>query len=326
MNKLYIGCGGWAYADFGDYPGSQLRNYSKLFNFVEVNSTFYNIPKITQCERWRNTVPSDFSFAVKCNRGVSHIGLLEPSKKFFKVFNKIVDICKILKAIALVIQTPTNFLSNSQNLKNAADFFANVESPVSLVWEVRGYQKYPQLRSELLQIFSEYDITHCTDISKNVPIYTTNMVYSRIFGLGKQNMWQFSDDEIKLLHNQVKNLREETKEKRVVLSFHTMRMERDAARYQEFSNNNILIPATDSVGLKSIMDVVKEFNKFPISKEELIEAHGWKIVDLTPNLRVRASQLLEKLPNQKFPSFEFIENQLRNILGKISQKKLEHFF
>ena len=96
MNQVYIGCGGWAYADFGDYPGTQLENYSKLFNFVEINSTFYSIPKKEQCERWRKTVPADFTFAVKCNREVSHIGLLRPQNQVFKIFNKMVEISKIL--------------------------------------------------------------------------------------------------------------------------------------------------------------------------------------------------------------------------------------
>ncbi|MFX1450901.1 MAG: DUF72 domain-containing protein [Promethearchaeota archaeon] len=326
MNQVYIGCGGWAYADFGDYPGTQLENYSKLFSFVEINSTFYSIPKKEQCESWRKIVPTDFTFAVKCNREVSHIGLLRPQNQVFKIFNKMVEISKILKAIALVIQTPPNFLSKQQNLKKAADFFNDIESSINLVWEVRGYQQYPQLDSELLNLFSEYNISHCTDISKAVPIYSANLIYSRVFGHGRQNMWQFDDEEIKNLHSNVQNLREQTKEKKMVISFHTMRMERDAARYQEFSNNNTLIPATDSLGLKSIMDIVKEYNKFPISKKELIEAHGWKIVDITPNSRIRALKLLEKLPNQKFSSHKVIENQIRNIFSKIKQKNLEHFF
>ncbi|NVM03794.1 MAG: DUF72 domain-containing protein [Candidatus Helarchaeota archaeon] len=322
MNQLYIGCGGWAYADFGDSPGTQLENYAKLFNFVEINSTFYSIPKITLCERWRKSVPADFSFAIKCNRGVSHLGLLKSSNQVIKLFKKMIEICKTLKAMALVIQTPQSFLNKPQNLKNANDFFASIESPIDLVWEVRGYQRSPQLKSELLQTFSEYNISHCTDISKDVPLYTANLVYSRIFGHGKQNMWQFSDEEIKSIHNTVENLR---KEKKVVLSFHTMRMERDSARYQEFSNKNVLIPATNSIGLQSFMDVIKEYNKFPISKKELLEAHGWKIVDMTSNLRIRASELLKKLPNQKFSNFGLIEKSLQNIIGNKNQKKLEQF-
>ncbi len=323
MNQVYIGCGGWAYADFGDSPGTQLDNYAKLFNFVEVNSTFYSLPKITQCERWRNTVPADFSFAVKCNRGISHLGLLKPSNQLIRLLKKMTEICKKLEAIALIIQTPNNFLKKPQNLKNANDLFTSIESSIDLVWEIRGYQQFPQLQSELKQILTQHNISHCTDISKDIPLYTANLAYTRLFGQGEQNMWQFDDNEIKQVHNKVENLR---KEKKVAVTFHTMRMERDTARYQEFSNNNVLIPTTDSIGLESIMDVLKEYNKFPITKKELLDAHGWKLIDLTPHLRIRASKLLNKLPNTKYTSFQFIEDHLRNILGQINQKKLDHFF
>lgn len=323
MNGIHIGCGGWSFADFGDSQSKQLENYSKLFNFVEVNTTFYQIPKLEQCKKWRQTVPDNFSFSVKCNRDLTHKYLLSPSNKAFKLFNKMIEICSILNSIALVIQTPIGFLNNPKNLKNSNDFFAKVEGPIKLVWEVKGYEKFPTLQPELIQIFSEYNITHCTDFSKNFPLFTTNLVYSRIFGLGKQNMWQFSDEEVKVLNDKIKSFKEKSTD--VVISFHTMRMEKDAARQQEFTNKGVLIPVTESVGLNSIMSVVKEYNKFPISKDELLEAHGWKIIDLANNKRIRALKILDKIPDQKYSSFKSIKEQLENIVNQNKQKKLEEF-
>ncbi|KAB2945238.1 MAG: DUF72 domain-containing protein [Candidatus Methanoperedens sp.] len=44
MSMLHIGAGGWAYFKV---PGlDSLEAYSKAFDFVEVNSTFYTIPSI----------------------------------------------------------------------------------------------------------------------------------------------------------------------------------------------------------------------------------------------------------------------------------------
>ncbi len=322
MNRVLIGCGGWAYADFGDFPGTQLENYSKLFDFVEVNSTFYEIPAINVCEKWRNAVPKSFTFAVKCNKELTHVRLLDSSDKSLRIFQKMVNVCNALNAIALVIQTPEKFLKNPKNLKNATNFFSKLESPINLIWEIRGYEKYPKMESELLQILSEYNLTHCTDVSREMPLYTTSLFYTRIFGQGNQNMWQFDDQEIKVLHDRVENTRRKSD---VVVSFHTMRMERDSARYQEYSKNQTFIPATDSVGLDSILDVIKEYNKFPISKLELLEAHGWKVIDMEKDVRIRASKILEKLPNRSYPDFKTIEIHLREMMGSNKQKKLDQF-
>jgi len=322
LNKLYIGCGGWAYANFGGVPGTQLQNYAKLFNFVEVNSTFYKIPEDSLCEKWRNSVPPNFSFAVKCNRELSHIQLFKPNEKSYNLFRKMIKICKILKAIALVIQTPQSFLKKTDNLKNITTFLRDIECPVNLVWEIKGFEENPRMKSNLIQIFSEYNISHSVDLSRNVPLYSSNIVYSRLFGNGKQNMWQFDDREIQMLNDKVQNIR---KQSDVVLSFHTMRMERDSARYQEFENNRKFIPVTDSTGLESFMSVIKEYNKFPISKKELLEAHGWKLFDLTNNKRIRVANYLNKLPNKQYQSFNSIKNQLSKVLYQKKQKQIVEF-
>ncbi|MHA1376772.1 MAG: DUF72 domain-containing protein [Candidatus Helarchaeota archaeon] len=322
MNKLYIGCGGWAYADFGDSPGTKLQNYAKLFNFVEVNSTFYNIPEDSLCEKWRSSVPPNFSFAVKCNRELSHIRLFKPNEKSYNLFRKMIKICRILKAIALVIQTPQSFLKKTDNLKNIGTFFRNIDCPVNLAWEVRGLEENPKMKSNLIQILSEYNISHSVDLSKNVPLYSSKIAYFRLFGSGVQNMWQFDDYEIQILNNKVQKIK---KQSDVILSFHTMRMERDSARYQEYATNDKFIPATDSVGLESFMSVIKEYKKFPISKNEILENHGWKIVDITEKNRIRASNYLKNIPNKNYKTYQDIENEIAKLISPVKQKKLDQF-
>jgi len=57
LTDFLIGTGGWAY--FNVPNTHPLVAYSKAFNFVEVNSTFYEIPKMDRMQSWRKTVPTD---------------------------------------------------------------------------------------------------------------------------------------------------------------------------------------------------------------------------------------------------------------------------
>ena len=67
-----------------------------------------------------------------------------------------------------------------------------------------------------------------------------------------------------------------------------------------------------------IIQYVKEKNIKPIghtelTKKELIEKQGWKLIDETLNKRIRASDLLKKLPNQSFNELKDISQQLRGV-------------
>ncbi|HEY0976016.1 MAG TPA: DUF72 domain-containing protein [Flavobacteriales bacterium] len=74
--RSFIGTAGWQLPKpvraRTDRNGSQLERYADLFRAVEVNSTFYRLPRATTVERWAASVPKDFRFAVKLPKGISH--------------------------------------------------------------------------------------------------------------------------------------------------------------------------------------------------------------------------------------------------------------
>ncbi|HMJ74102.1 MAG TPA: DUF72 domain-containing protein [Solirubrobacterales bacterium] len=80
MHRVRIGCSGWSYKDWrgGLYPDGlparrRLERYAEVFDTVEVNSTFYRLPKSKTIEGWVNQVPGDFLFAVKASRYLTHM-------------------------------------------------------------------------------------------------------------------------------------------------------------------------------------------------------------------------------------------------------------
>ncbi len=57
--------------------GTRLHYFGSLFNTLEINASFYKIPKRSTFEKWASEVPSDFKFTVKLWRGITHAKKLE---------------------------------------------------------------------------------------------------------------------------------------------------------------------------------------------------------------------------------------------------------
>ena len=116
MKEYLIGAGGWAYFQI---PGlDPLVAYSKAFNFVEVNSTFYEIPPLKQVKKWRITVPQDFQFTIRAYRTVTHKNKLQPTKETFDTLEKIRKICEILKAEIIHLQIPPSLKMEQVLIEN----------------------------------------------------------------------------------------------------------------------------------------------------------------------------------------------------------------
>jgi uncharacterized protein YecE (DUF72 family) len=76
---LYLGTSGWSYADWEGtlYPealpsASRLAEYVKRFATVEIDSTFYGIPRRSTVQKWREISPDGFLFAAKFPKEITH--------------------------------------------------------------------------------------------------------------------------------------------------------------------------------------------------------------------------------------------------------------
>jgi uncharacterized protein YecE (DUF72 family) len=82
--RLLVGASGFSFPSWrpGFYPagaksGDFLRLYAQRLPTVEVNNSFYRLPAASVFERWANTVPDGFRFAVKAPRAVSVFGRVD---------------------------------------------------------------------------------------------------------------------------------------------------------------------------------------------------------------------------------------------------------
>jgi uncharacterized protein YecE (DUF72 family) len=77
---LYVGASGYFYKEWKgtfypkDLPAHKmLRFYGERFRTVEINSTFYGLPKASVLEGWADAVPADFKFVLKAPKQITHL-------------------------------------------------------------------------------------------------------------------------------------------------------------------------------------------------------------------------------------------------------------
>ena len=122
----YLGTSGWSYPAFTEklYKEKmsgidQLTCYAKTFNSVEINYSFYHIPKAQTFRNWFVATPEDFGFAIKLHRQFTHenkLLLTTTSKEQLRIFLQNAGELKD-KFKVLLIQTPPGLIADISVLK-----------------------------------------------------------------------------------------------------------------------------------------------------------------------------------------------------------------
>ena len=82
--KLFAGASGYSFKEWkGTFypdkikPEEMLAYYSQRLPTVEINNTFYRMPKTSVLEGWAATAPKEFRFAIKASRRITHMARLK---------------------------------------------------------------------------------------------------------------------------------------------------------------------------------------------------------------------------------------------------------
>jgi uncharacterized protein YecE (DUF72 family) len=129
VRPVRIGCSGWNYAHWRErvYPKGLpqrrwLAHYAELFDTVEVNNTFYRLPRRESVATWVAESPPGFVFAVKASRFLTHVKRLadldEGVGRFYERIEPLVDSPKMGPVLW---QLPENFHRNDERLAGALD-------------------------------------------------------------------------------------------------------------------------------------------------------------------------------------------------------------
>jgi uncharacterized protein YecE (DUF72 family) len=139
--KIFVGTSGYGYREWkGKFypekilPGEMLRFYSERLSAVEINNTFYHMPKEGVLASWVEQVPDDFVFAIKAPQVITHLkrlrGVGEETGYLFRSLS-ILD----KKLGPVLFQFPGSFHADRPALK---DFLALIPNNMSCAFEFRS--------------------------------------------------------------------------------------------------------------------------------------------------------------------------------------------
>jgi len=128
MKRVWIGCSGWSYQDwreglYRDLPASRwLQRYAETFDTVEVNATFYRLPRRKTVAGWVEQTPDHFLFAVKASRYLTHMRRLRDIEAGVARFWEPLEPLREAGRLGPVLwQLPENFPRDDELLANALE-------------------------------------------------------------------------------------------------------------------------------------------------------------------------------------------------------------
>jgi uncharacterized protein YecE (DUF72 family) len=129
VKSVRIGCSGWNYGHWrervyprGCPPARWLGFYAGLFDTVEINNTFYRLPKRNAVARWVEQTPDEFCFAVKMSRYITHIKrLTDLEGGLERFYERIEPLARSPKLGPVLWQLPPTFKRNDERLAAALD-------------------------------------------------------------------------------------------------------------------------------------------------------------------------------------------------------------
>jgi Uncharacterized conserved protein len=198
--KYFLGCSGWYYNDWAGrfYPeklskSRWLEYYSKQFNTVEINNTFYRFPNEKSVQGWYNKTPENFKFTLKVNQIITHRRRFKNTQSTINRFYKLSEILKD-KLGGILFQIPPQKSKDIDFLKNAVEQF---DLSKNNVIEFRHSSWYD---GEVYDLLKESGVIFCSVSSADLPddlILTSNTAYVRFHGIGTEKYhYRYSNNEL----------------------------------------------------------------------------------------------------------------------------------
>ena len=159
--ELWTGTSGYSYKEWKGsfYPEKlaakdMLAHYAERLPSVEINSTFYRLPKVSVLESWAEQVPDRFRFVIKASRRITHL------KRLNDVQDETEYLLSAVRALgdrlgAVLYQLPPNL---RKDLPRLEAFLALLTDDTPAAFEFRHPSWYDD---EILDCLREHDCALC---------------------------------------------------------------------------------------------------------------------------------------------------------------------
>jgi len=243
IGMIIVGCCGWAVK-------GGMRGYYRRFGAIEVQQTFYRLPKVETMERWRRESPINFAFTLKAWQVITHpstsptwgkvrmsiggklgnYGYLRSTNENISAWYKVLEVYRALRADACILQCPPSFEPSPENVTNAKRFFKLIDKEGTRIGlELRGqWNDKPGLVADICE---EFDLIHVVDPFRWKCVSKPGLAYFRLHGIGGGDVnysYKYSHKDLMDLGRYVS----ETRAEKAYVFFNNMSMAQDASRFK----------------------------------------------------------------------------------------------
>lgn len=174
--NLYAGTSGYSYKEWKGffYPekmpnDEMLAFYGTKLPSVEINNTFYRLPRREQLAAWAEQVPANFRFAVKASQKISHMKRLRNAEdETGYLMDAVGEMGKKLGVV--FFQLPPNF---KQDLERLSAFLDTLPQKIPVAFEFRHATWFEEPVFDLLR---KHNVALCladADDDLEVPLVST---------------------------------------------------------------------------------------------------------------------------------------------------------
>lgn len=192
--RVLVGTSGWSYKEWKgsfyppDLPADDmLRHYAARLSSVEVNNSFYRIPKEKVLLDWAGQVPAGFRFVLKASRRITHISRLADEDDSLGYFLRTVNVLGD-KLGPTLFQCPPSLRKDAGRLR---DFLARVPRTWRAAMEFRHDT---WLDDEVFDMLRGHDVALVTVDEDEA---TSPLVPTASWGYLRLRRSAYADDELK---------------------------------------------------------------------------------------------------------------------------------
>ena len=194
--QIFTGTSGFSYKEWkGEFYPSDLKNadmlgyYATRLPAVEINNTFYRLPRVSVLESWADAVPPEFQFILKASRMITHFKRLNDVKD---VTGYLIETARVLgeRLGVILFQFPPNFRKDADRLR---DFVTILPDDIRFTFEFRHNE---WADDEVFDVLASKNIALCTADAHGEPteiVPTADWGYLRLrrsdYGEVEQEDW-----------------------------------------------------------------------------------------------------------------------------------------
>jgi len=199
MGSILVGTSGYSYADWvgSFYPEDidkkdQLTYYSREFNTVEINFTYYSLPHPRIFENMSKKVTGDFIFSVKAHSSITHTRDIR-EEEILKFTDSLSPLASQNRLGPILLQFPWAFKFSRSNL----DYLSRVREIFSGLELCAEFRNSSWLGDATISHLKSLDMGFCNvdepgleGLLPPTSIATSSTGYIRFHGRNSSNWWR----------------------------------------------------------------------------------------------------------------------------------------